>query len=158
MDAVLITVGIILLIAGFAGAVLPVIPGPPLSFAGLIVFHLSERVQYSVYFLVVTGIVAVVITILDYLIPAYFTKKMKASKASTNGTVVGTILGLFIIPPLGILIFPIVGAFIGEMVFSGNVRKAFKSALAGLLGLMSGIVLKLAFGLWALIYGIFSVF
>ncbi|MFN3951178.1 MAG: DUF456 domain-containing protein [Thermaurantimonas sp.] len=158
MDMVLITAGLILLVAGLAGAVLPVIPGPPLSFAGILIFHLTTKVQYSVQFLVVTGIVAVVITLLDYLIPAYFTKKSKASRASTHGTILGTLVGLFVLPPLGILIFPVIGAFVGEVFVSGNFKKAVKCALAGLMGLMSGILLKLAFGLWALIYGVFSIF
>lgn len=157
MEVLLITAGLIVLVVGLAGAILPVIPGPPLSFAGILLLHLSTRVQYSVYLLVITGIVAVLITVLDYVIPAYFTKKMKASDASTKGTILGTIIGLFIVPPLGILIFPILGAFVGELIISGSIDKAFKSAFAGFLGLISGMLLKMAFGLWALLYGILSI-
>lgn len=157
MDVALIVVGIIFFTAGLAGAVLPVIPGPPLSFAGFIAFHLSTQVHYSIQFLVITGIVAIAITLLDYLIPAYFTNKSEASKASTYGTIFGTVVGLFVMPPLGILIFPIVGAFLGEVITSGSMNKALRSALFGFLGLVSGILLKLVFGLWALLFGIFSI-
>ncbi|MCX8149088.1 DUF456 domain-containing protein [Thermaurantimonas aggregans] len=158
MDWFLLVIAFLFLIAGLAGAVLPVLPGPPLSFLGLLILHFSSQVQFSLAFLVVAALVAALITVLDYVIPNYFTQKLKASPAAVRGTFVGTLLGLFLIPPVGILIFPILGAFVGELIFSNDVQKAFKSAFASFAGLVGGIVIKGVYGLWALVYGAFALF
>lgn len=158
MDWFLLVVAYLLLIAGLAGAVLPVLPGPPLSFLGLLVLHVTSKVHFSVTFLIVAAVVAVLITVLDYVIPTYFTQKLKASPAAVRGTFVGTILGLFVLPPVGILVFPVIGAFLGELIFSNDVKKAFKSAFASFAGLVGGMVIKGVYGLWALVYGVYVLF
>ncbi|MFN4298647.1 MAG: DUF456 domain-containing protein [Thermaurantimonas sp.] len=158
MDWFFFFLAFLLLIAGLAGAVLPVLPGPPLSFLGLLVLNFTSKVHFSVTFLVVSAIVAVLITVLDYVIPTYFTQKLKASPAAVRGTFIGSLLGLFVLPPVGILIFPILGAFLGELIFSNDVQKSLKSAFASFAGLVGGIVIKGVYGLWALVYGVYLLF
>lgn len=80
MDTILIITGVVLLIAGLAGAVLPVLPGPPLSFLALVVLHFTTRQPFTTDFLVFWGIVAAVVTVLDYWVPVYGTKKFGGSK------------------------------------------------------------------------------
>lgn len=158
MDWILVFLGVVLLIAGLFGALLPILPGPPLSFIGLVVLQLSKQVQFTMAFLVSAGVVAFLITLLDYYIPAWFTKKMKSSPQATKGAVIGTVLGLFILPPFGIVVLPVVGAFAGELMAGSSVKKASASALAGLMGIVSGMVLKGIYGLWALIAGVYRLF
>jgi uncharacterized protein YqgC (DUF456 family) len=69
MDATLVVLGGILIILGIIGCFLPVLPGPPLGYAGIILLHLTAMVQFSTVFLVVLGAVVLLVSVLDYLVP-----------------------------------------------------------------------------------------
>ncbi len=87
--------------------------------------------------------VAVIITIIDYIIPAMGTKKFGGTRYGVIGTMVGLILGLFFFPPLGIIIGPFVGAFIGEMINdSKDSGKALKAAFGSFIGFLTSTFLK----------------
>jgi len=149
MDVFLLIVAIVLVLAGIVGSVLPVIPGPPLSFSGILVLHFSSYASYSTTFLVIMGIIAIAITVLDYFIPAWGTKKFGGTKAGKTGALIGVVAGIFVFPPIGIILGPFVGAFIGELVHDGNdFNKAFKSGLGSFVGFLLGTGLKLMFGLF----------
>ncbi|MBG7630555.1 MAG: DUF456 domain-containing protein, partial [Bacteroidetes bacterium] len=94
-------------------------------------------------FLGITLGVAVIITIIDYIIPAMGTKKFGGTRYGVIGTMVGLILGLFFFPPLGIIIGPFVGAFIGEMINdSKDSGKALKAAFGSFIGFLTSTFLK----------------
>ena len=100
-DYILLILGIILMILGIIGCLVPVLPGPPLSFLGLILLHLlTVRSFLQVQLLITLGVIAVVVTILDYIVPVWGTKKFGGSKYGTRGATVGLIIGLFL-GPLG---------------------------------------------------------
>ena len=82
-------------------------------------------------------------TAIDYLIPAYGTKKLGGSKRGMWGSVAGLIIGMIFFPPLGIIIGPLLGAFLGELSAGKDSNKAFISAVGSFLGLLFGIILKL---------------
>jgi uncharacterized protein YqgC (DUF456 family) len=148
MDVFLAIVAGLLVVLGVVGSVLPVLPGPPLSFIGLFVFHYSVYANYSSTLLIICGIFAVGITILDYFIPAWGTKKFGGSKQGRNGAMVGVFAGLFFFPPIGIILGPFVGAFIGELIHdNSDYNKASKSAIGSLIGFLLGTGLKLIYGL-----------
>ena len=136
--------GGLLMILGLVGCVLPVIPGPPLSFIGLLLLHFTKFADFSVEFLLMFGCIAVIVTVLDYVVPIWGTKKFGGSKAGMWGAAIGLVLGLIFLPPLGIIIGPFAGAVIGEAITGKEAAHAFRAGLGSLLGLMMGIGLKLA--------------
>ena len=142
-DYILLILGILLMILGIIGCLVPVLPGPPFSFLGLIFLHLSRFGQFSISTLIILGAIAVVVTILDYIVPVWGTKRFGGSKYGTRGATVGLIIGLFL-GPMGIIIGPLIGAFVGEMIFKDDIGYAFKAGFGSLLGFLTGIGLKLA--------------
>ena len=142
-DYILIIFGIFFMILGIIGCLVPVLPGPPISFLGLIFLHLTRFGHFSNTILITLGAIAVVVTILDYIVPIWGTRKFGGSKYGTRGAAVGLIIGLFL-GPLGIILGPLIGAFVGEMIFKDDVGYAFKAGFGSLLGFLTGIGLKLA--------------
>jgi uncharacterized protein YqgC (DUF456 family) len=143
-DILLTAGGGALMILGIIGCFLPVIPGPPTSFVGLLLLHFSNFAEFSFEFLLVMGAIAVIVTIMDYIVPVWGTKKFGGSKAGMWGAAIGLVLGLIFFPPLGIIIGPFAGAVIGESITGKDAASSFKAGLGSLLGLMIGIGLKLA--------------
>jgi hypothetical protein len=157
IDFILLTLGIALIVVGLIGCVIPVIPGPPISYAGILLLHFTSWVHFSSMFLLIWGILVITVTILDYVIPIWGTKKTGGSKWGSWGSAIGLIIGLFF-SPIGIFIGPFVGALIGELLYQYNnegkdpkvptaenekMKKSLKAAFGSFLGLMVGIVLKI---------------
>lgn len=155
MDILLIILGILCLIIGLAGCFLPVVPGPPVAYAGLVLLHFTDKVQYSTAQLLVWLLVVVILQVLDYFVPMLGSKYSGGSRWGTRGCLVGTIVGLFFMP-WGIILGPFLGAFIGELLGGRRTGQALKSGLGSLLGFLLGTVLKcIACGYF--IYVFFSV-
>jgi uncharacterized protein len=152
-DILLLVFGIIAIILGIIGCLVPVLPGPPLSFAGLLLLYFTGfnhvnnvntgQNQITTTTLIIFGSVAIVVSILDYLVPVWGSKKFGGSKYGTRGATVGLIIGLFL-GPVGIIVGPLIGAFVGEMIFRDDVNYAFKAGFGSLIGFLTGIGLKLA--------------
>ena len=142
MELLFISIGIILILLGLAGAFLPVIPGLPFSYAGLLVIHFSGVAQFSTFFLVAWGIVVVSILILENALPAYTTKKFGGTVYGVTGSTIGMILGILFFPPLGFFPGTLIGAFAGEMIYKQDVQVAFKSAWGSFIGFITGTVIK----------------
>lgn len=141
MDILLIILGILCLIIGLAGCFLPVVPGPPVAYAGLMLLHFTDKVQYSTAQLLVWLLVVVILQVLDYFVPMLGSKYSGGSRWGTRGCLVGTIVGLFFMP-WGIILGPFLGAFIGELLGGRRTGQALKSGLGSLLGFLLGTVLK----------------
>lgn len=131
------------MILGIIGCLVPVLPGPPFSFLGLILLHLTRFGQFTSLTLITLGAIAVVVTVLDYIVPIWGTKRFGGTKYGTRGATVGLIIGIFL-GPLGIILGPFIGAFVGEMIFKDDIGYAFKAGFGSLLGFLTGIGLKLA--------------
>lgn len=142
-DYILVISGVVLIIAGMAGCFLPVLPGPPLSFIAIVLLHLSKFGQFGDMTLILLGSLAVITTIIDFAIPAWGTKKFGGSQYGVRGTAIGIIAGLFL-PPIGIIIGPLLGAFIGEMIFKNDVHYALRAAVGSFIGFLTGVGLKFA--------------
>jgi uncharacterized protein len=142
-DYILLISGIILMILGIIGCLVPVLPGPPFSFLGLLLLHFSRFGEFQKATLIAFGIIAVVVTIFDYIIPVWGTRKFGGSKYGTRGALIGLIIGFFL-GPAGIIVGPMVGAFVGEMIFKDDIRYASRAGFGSLLGFLAGIGLKLA--------------
>ena len=148
----------LLLIAGLIGTVLPVLPGPPIAWAGLLAAHFSVYSKLEIWILIATGIAAVFVTVIDNVFPSMMTKKAGGSKAATWGCTVGLIVSFFL-GPIFILIAPFVGAFVGEMIHdSSDSKKALKAAFGAFKGFLLGTGLKMITvicWIWLFLWSIF---
>lgn len=142
-DYVLLILAIILMLLGIIGCLVPVLPGPPISYLGLILLHLSRFGHFSTNVLVSLAAVTIVVTVIDYFVPIWGTKRFGGSKYGIRGATVGLIIGLFL-GPVGIIIGPFIGAIVGELIFKDDIGYALKAGLGSLLGFLTGIGLKLA--------------
>lgn len=146
MDVFLVILGIIMLLAGLAGSILPGLPGPPLAWAALLLLHFTPYAEYSWFFLIASGLIMIGITILDLYIPVWGTKKFGGTRAGVVGSTVGLILGMFVFPPFGVIIGSFVGALFGELLADKNdFPKALKSATGSFIGFLGGTLFKLGF-------------
>ncbi len=143
LDIILTIVGTICIIIGFLGCILPVLPGIPLSYLGIIALHLTSYAEYSNAFLIIWGVIVIIVQILDYYIPIWGTKRFGGGKKGAWGSAIGTIVGMFIIPPWGIIIFPFVGAVLGELLDEKEFKIALKAGFGAFLGFITGIIIKL---------------
>jgi uncharacterized protein YqgC (DUF456 family) len=143
LETFLIIIGFLCCLVGILGSFLPVLPGPPISWIGLLLLYLIPAVAVDYTFLGVTLGVALLILAMDYVIPIIGTKYFGGSRAGAIGSTVGLIVGLFF-PPLGFIIGPFVGAFFGEIIFNANSnsKHAFKSAVGSFIGFLAGTFMK----------------
>ncbi|MCL2233151.1 MAG: DUF456 domain-containing protein [Treponema sp.] len=144
MDILLVVLAFVFLVAGLLGAIIPVIPGPPLSFAGLLVLQWSGHAGFTVAFLLLWAFIAAAVTILDYVLPSFMTKRFGGSRAAAIGSFLGLLAGMFFFPPFGLILGPFLGAFAGELINSNsNGAKAFKVALGSFIAFLAGSGAKL---------------
>lgn len=136
---------------GLLGAVLPALPGPPVSFLGLLFLLLCSGVEMSTTFIVVAGIIMAVITAVDYILPVWFTQLSGGSKESVRGALAGMLLGLFFLP-WGIIIGPFIGAFAGEYLACKRSGQAFKVASVSFIAFLVTTALKLIYSVVLLFY------
>lgn len=142
MDVFLLVLGSLLMLLGLAGCVLPFLPGPPLCYVALLIQQLQTEAPYTTRFLVIWAVVTVVVTLLDYVIPIYGTKKYGGTKYGMWGCVIGLIAGLWL-GPVGIIVGPFAGAFIGELVANSSSEQALRAAFGSFMGFVVGTLLKL---------------
>ncbi len=142
MDIILTLFGLLFISLGLVGSLLPVLPGPPLSWVGLLFLYMTDAVPNNHSFLIITLLIALLIFILDYFIPAMGTKRYGGTKAGIIGTTIGLFVGLLSPIPGGIIIGPFVGAFIGEKTNNADTNKALKAAFGSFLGFVTGTLLK----------------
>jgi len=144
MEIVLVIFAFILLIAGILGAFIPILPGPPLSFIGLLLIQWSGFGSFSFAFLAVFAGITIAVTIMDYVLPSLMTKKFGGSRAASIGSFLGLLAGLFFFPPWGIIVGPFFGALIGELINNrANGARAFKAACGAFLAFFVSTGIKL---------------
>ena len=143
MDLFLLLLGLVLILLGVIGSFLPVLPGPLTGWFGLLLLHLTSVVPLNWTFLGITLAVAILIWILDYIIPAIGTKKFGGSKYGVYGTTIGLIIGLFTPIAFGILIGAFFGALIGELLYdSKDTQRAIKASFGSFIGLLTSATIK----------------
>lgn len=150
MDIIILIIAIILAIAGFVGSVAPGLPGPPLSWAALLLLSFHPSVTFSTTMIVAMAVVAVLITALDYVIPSLSTKKFGGSKAGVWGCNIGLVVSIIGLPfgpqgLLGVIVWPFLGALTGELIVSKDLKVSLKSATGAFVGFLCGSGLKLIY-------------
>ncbi|MDA3865235.1 MAG: DUF456 domain-containing protein [Salinivirgaceae bacterium] len=143
IEVLLFSLAGILLLVGLIGCILPIIPGPSISFIGILVLEATKKVDFSSNFLLTLFVLAAVVTALDYIIPVWGTKRFGGTRSGVIGSTLGLIGGLFFFPPLGIIIGPFIGAVIGEMLQKDDLSKALRSGIGSFIGFLLGTGLKL---------------
>lgn len=156
MDILLFVAGIACLLTGLAGAILP-LPGPPLSFAGLILLHISKFAEFSNTVLYSLGFVTIVIAVLDYYIPIWGTKKFGGTRYGAIGATLGLLVGFFFIPAIGMFVGTFLGALLGELIGGSKIKSALKSAVGSFVGFLTGIVMKVILCLIMIGYAVVEV-
>ena len=149
MDTVLLIFGILLGIIGIVGSIVPGIPGPPLSFIGVLLMYFRKGLDsggepMGVTLLLVLLAVTIAVTVLDYVVPAWFTKITGGTKYASRGATIGLIAGLIFPLPIGMIAASLLGAFVGELFFANkDAASSIKSALGAFLGFLAGTGAKL---------------
>ncbi len=149
MSIVIIILAVLAGIIGIAGSILPGLPGPPISWAGLLILYIwgngtnAAGNPMTTKFLLIWLAITIVVCIIDYVVPAYFTRITGGSKAAGRGAIIGLIVGMFV-PPVGIILGTLGGAFLAEFLVSRKDGwESTKSAVGALLGFFFGTGIKL---------------
>jgi len=141
LDIMAIVAGIV----GIIGSIAPGIPGPPLSWLGLLLVYLSEggKPMTGRFLLIWLGI-TVLVTVVDYVVPALFTKVTGGSKYAVKGSIAGLLIGLVFFPPLGMILGSLLGAFLMELYYAEkDVKQSFTAAVGSFFGFLFGTGIKL---------------
>ena len=153
MDTVLAICAILCGVVGILGAILPVIPGTVLSFIGMLCAYFTSTSALGEGQLWLWGVISVVVIVLDYILPAYFSRIFGGSKAGSWGATIGVIVGMFTMGPLGIVLGPFIGAVVGEMLHQKQpLDKAIVVGAGSLLSFFVGTGLKLIVGGFMMYY------
>ena len=150
MEYIFLILGALFALIGLAGAVVPALPGPPLSYVTLWMMWLYNREEVSPQVLVVAGVLMVVITVLDYVAPIWLTKKGQGTKAGIRGATAGLIVGIFF-GPLGLILGPFIGALVGELIVKTPFSTALKVAFMSFVGFLLTTALTLIYSIAILV-------
>lgn len=143
METFLIIIALLCGIVGVIGSIVPILPGPALAFIGLVCAYFSSASSISVSMLWVWGIVTIAVCIMDYILPAYFSRMFGGSKAGMTGATIGIFAGMFM-GPIGVIVGPFAGAVLGEMISEQRtLSEATKVGFGSFLSFIVGTGIKL---------------
>lgn len=157
MEWLWITLGVVLAIAGIVGCILPFIPGPPLNYIALLLLQFTmASPPFTTKFLIVWLVATLIVTLLDYYVPIWGTRKYGGSKGGVWGATLGLLLGIIFFPPFGMIIGPFIGAVAGELLNGKDSSTALRAGFGSFIGFLAGVVMKLSVSI-ALTYHFFKV-
>jgi uncharacterized protein YqgC (DUF456 family) len=144
MHTLVIIIVVMLLVAGFAGTVVPFIPGIPLMFIGIAAYGWYDKFQtIDAGYLIILACLTLLSMFMDYLSTIMGAKYFGSTKQGMWGALIGTFLGLFLFPPIGIIAGPFIGAIIGESIAGKDISQALKVALGTVAGLFTGMIFNI---------------
>ena len=142
MEIFLLILAFLCMVIGIVGCIIPGLPGVPVAYIGLWIAQAAERIDFSWQFLLIWGIVTVVVSVLDYVVPAWGTKKYRGTKYGVWGSTIGVFVGLFF-GAVGVILGPLVGAILGELISGKQFNEALRAGWGSFIGILAGTVLKL---------------
>ena len=142
MDIVLLVLAFFMMLIGLIGCIVPGLPGTPIAYIGLWIAQATEKIHFSWQFLLIWGVVVVIISVLDYVVPAWGTKHYGGTKWGVWGSTIGVFVGLFF-GAMGVILGPLVGAVIGELISGKQLNDALKAGWGSFVGILFGTILKL---------------
>lgn len=144
----------ILIIVGIVGTVLPVLPGVPIVFGGMLLAAWADHFAHvGTFTLILLGVLAALALAVDLVAGMLGAQRVGASRYAVIGATLGTLIGVFL-GVAGLLLGPFVGALAGELVAGGSLRKATGVGVGAWLGFLVGAVAKL--GLCFAMLGLFA--
>jgi len=162
MEYVLVVLGILCILVGIIGSVLPGLPGPPISYLGILLIHWTRFAHFSTGWLVVWAFIVLVVAVLDYVVPVWGTRKFGGTRAGVRGSTIGLIVGVVLLPLMGIILGPFgilgilggpfIGAWIGERYAGKDTRQAMRAAYGSFIGFLAGTLMKLAVSVVLAVY------
>lgn len=154
MEYLLVILGALCILVGVVGSILPGLPGPPLSYLGLLLIHWTRFAQFSMNMLIIWAIIVLIVAVLDYVVPIWGTKKFGGTRAGVRGSTIGLIVGVILLPMMGIVLGPFgllgilggpfLGALIGERSAGQDSQKATRAAIGSFIGFLAGTFMKIA--------------
>lgn len=153
MDVLIYVLSFLLLVGGIAGCVLPILPGPPLGYAGLLLLHFTGRADFSTTQLVTWLIIVVILQVVDFVTPLLGSKYTGGTSFGNRGCVAGTLIGMFFLP-WGIIVGPFIGAVAGEMLGGSDLPHAIRAGVGSLIGFLVGTLLKVIVCFYFLVQGV----
>jgi uncharacterized protein YqgC (DUF456 family) len=155
MEYLLLILSLIFIILGYVGSFVPGLSGPPLAWVAILLFYFINNIQLPLWVLVVTGVIAGLSLLLEWIIPAYGTKIFKGSTYGIRGSYIGMVIGIIAPIPFGFLIGPFVGAYVGELYMdSKDQSRALKAAFGTFIGFLLAILMNFALvSLMLLVWG-----
>jgi|WetSurMetagenome_2_1015567.scaffolds.fasta_scaffold61239_3 uncharacterized protein len=154
MEYLFVILGVICMLVGIIGSILPGLPGPPISFLGLLLFHWSRFADFSFRVLFIWAMIVLIVAILDYVVPVWGTRKFGGTKAGVVGSTIGLIVGVILLPVMGIVLGPMgligilggpfLGALVGEITAGHDTHKAIRAAFGSFVGFVAGTIMKIA--------------
>lgn len=142
METLIVILAILAGIIGIGGSILPGLPGTPVSWIGLLVLYLWGPEEVPVKALIIWGVVVALVSVIDYIVPMYFTKITGGSKYAERGAMAGLLLGI-IFTPIGMILGSFLGAFLAELYYNRKgAGQALKAAIGSFLGFITGTGLK----------------
>ena len=142
MEIFLLVIAFLFILLGIIGSVVPGLPGIPLAYVGLWIAQATERVDFSWQMLLIWGIVTVVVQVLDYVIPAWGTKRFGGTRYGVWGSIIGVFAGLWF-GAIGVIVGPLVGAILGELIGGKEAREALRAGWGSFVGILFGTLIKL---------------
>ena len=130
------------MLIGIIGCIIPGLPGTPVAYLGLLIAQATDRVDFSWQFLLIWAVVTLVVQVLDYVVPAWGTKRYGGTRYGVWGSTIGVFAGLFF-GAAGVIIGPLVGAILGELIGGKDAAQALRAGWGSFLGILCGTVIKL---------------
>ena len=153
IDILIYISSFLLLVGGIIGCALPILPGAPLSYAGLLLLHFKDRACFSTTQLIVWLVIVIVLQVVDYITPLLGSKYSGGTDFGNRGCMAGTILGLFFMP-WGVVLGPFIGAVAGEFLGGRDLPHAIKAGIGSLLGFLFGTLMKVIVCFYFLVQGV----
>lgn len=150
MEYLLLALAVVCALLGLLGAVLPMLPGAPLSYAALWLVWFYDSSSMPAAVLWVMGVLMVLLLLLDYVAPIWLTKLGGGSKYSMWGATLGVFAGLFFLP-WGLVLGPFVGAFLGELMAHATTGKALWVAMLSFVSFLLTTGIKLFYAIAAMV-------
>ena len=142
MDTVIIILAILAGVLGVAGSILPGLPGTPVSWVGLLLLYFWGPEDMALKTLIVWGVAVALVSVVDYVVPMYFTKLTGGSRYAERGAIAGLLAGI-ILTPVGMILGSFLGAFLAELYWGKKpAGPALKAAIGSFLGFITGTGLK----------------
>ena len=142
MDIFLIILAGIFIVISIIGSIVPGLPGPPIGMIGVILLHITDKVDISLTTLIVFAFLTILVSILDYYLPIYSTKKFGGSKYAVRGSIIGMVVG-FLFTPIGVILGTFLGAVSGELLNGSDMVNSLKIGSVTFLGTILGLGIKL---------------